>query len=78
VGIKNLGTSERKKKHSDNSVKQHIIYEITTNTRCISKKRITTTNHKIYIQKKKPTNQIQKTIKFIFEKKRDYNLLNIH
>ena len=60
VGLKFLSITEKKIIHRDISVKQQIIYEITTNTTCILKKNNNNKpiNHKISIQKRKPTNYI--------------------
>jgi hypothetical protein len=70
VGLKKLSALPKNNLQPNNSVKQQTIYEIITNTTCISNKR-TPTNQKIYIQIKvinKLTNYIQKTTKFLFEK----------
>jgi hypothetical protein len=64
-GAKKIRHYRRRKIYPNNLVKQKTIYEITTNTICISKKR-TQTNQKNSIKKNQQT--IQNKTKFLFEK----------
>jgi hypothetical protein len=69
VGLKVLCIIEEKKFIIVQLINKLTIYDITTNTTCISKKKNNNkpTNQKIFIQKKNPTNQIQKTTKILLK-----------